>query len=83
MIDHHSIISLLLETGTITKRDYSAALHESKETGKSPHEILLLGGKFTVDELVQALTIHLDITLLKEALGMERGGGELKLPSRP
>lgn len=73
MIDHHSIGRLLLETGRITSQEYSTAVRESKETGRSPHELLLMSGKVSVDELVQALTIHMDITLLKEALGMSRG----------
>jgi transcriptional regulator with GAF, ATPase, and Fis domain len=73
LIDHHSIGRLLLETGRISSQEYSAAIQESKLTGRSPHELLLMGGKISVDELVQALTIHMDITLLKEALGMSQG----------
>lgn len=73
MIDHHAIGRLLLETGIITKEDYLEAIREYRQTGKSPHEILLLSGKVSVDELVQAIIIHMDITLLKEALGMEQG----------
>ena len=34
----------------------------------------------SVDDLVQALTIHMDMTLLREALGMEQGASQ---PSRP
>ena len=41
MIDPHSIGRLLLETGRIGKDDYAKAIRESKETGRSPHEILL------------------------------------------
>lgn len=73
MIDHHSIGKLLLETGRITGQEYSSAIRESKETGRSPHELLLMSGRVSVDDLVQALTIHMDITLLKEALGMSQG----------
>ncbi len=32
-----------------------------------------MSGRVSVDDLVQALTIHMDITLLKEALGMSQG----------
>jgi Nif-specific regulatory protein len=73
LIDHHSIGKLLLETGRITGQEYSSAIRESKETGRSPHELLLMSGRVSVDDLVQALTIHMDITLLKEALGMSQG----------
>ena len=83
MIDPHSIGRLLLETGRIGKEDYSRAIRESKETGRSPHEILLLNGKVSVDELVQAITIHMDITLLKEALGMDEGSIQRKKAVRP
>ncbi len=83
MIDPHSIGRLLLETGRIGKDDYAKAIRESKETGRSPHEILLLKGKVSVDELVQAITIHVDITLLKEALGMEEGSSQQKRAVRP
>ena len=83
MIDPHSIGRLLLETGRIGKDDYAQAIRESKETGRSPHEILLLKGKVSVDELVQAITIHVDITLLKEALGMEEGSIQHKRAVRP
>jgi transcriptional regulator with GAF, ATPase, and Fis domain len=83
VIDPHSIGRLLLETGRIGKDDYAKAIRESKETGKSPHEILLLRGKVSVDELVQAITIHVDITLLKEALGMEERSSTHKRSVRP
>lgn len=83
MIDPRSIGGLLLETGRIAREDYAAAVRRSKETGKPPHEILLRSGKITADELVQAITIHLDITLLKEALGMEQGSGRPRSSSRP
>ncbi len=83
MIDHQAIGRLLLETGIITKEDYMAAIREYRQTGKSPHEILLLSGKICVDELVQAIIIHMDITLLKEALGMEQGSPRLQKQPRP
>lgn len=83
MIDQHFIGRVLLETGTITKDDYTTAIRESKKVGKSLHQILLAKGKVTVDEIVQAITIHLDITLLKEALGMTNGPGPLRLSGRP
>lgn len=83
MIDQHSIGRILLETGIIHREDYAAARHESKETGKSLHEILLLQGKVSVDELVQAITIHLDITLLKEAMGIGDGVDERRTQSLP
>ncbi|MGB6065864.1 MAG: sigma 54-interacting transcriptional regulator [Desulfomonilaceae bacterium] len=83
MIDLHSIGRLLLETGRISKDDYAKAINEAKETGRSPHEILLSKGKISVEELVQAITIHVDITLLKEALGMEEGSKRLTRPARP
>ncbi|MBI4964463.1 MAG: sigma 54-interacting transcriptional regulator [Desulfomonile tiedjei] len=83
MIDQHSIGKLLLETGRITSQDYSTAIRESRETGRSPHELLLMSGKVSVDELVQALTIHMDITLLKEALGMSLGSAPSKTRTRP
>jgi len=72
VVDRHSIGRLLLETGRINNEEYSSAMRESKRTGKSPHEILLFAGKISVDELLQALTIHMDITLLQESLGMEK-----------
>lgn len=74
MIDHRSIGRLLLETRKITKSQFEAALRTSKETGKSLPEILLMGGKVSVEDLVQAITMHVDITLLKEALGIGRDG---------
>jgi len=83
VIDPHSIGRLLMETVRIGKDDYSQAIRESKETGRSPHEILLLKGKISVDDLVQAITIHVDITLLKEALGMEEGSIQHKRAVRP
>jgi Nif-specific regulatory protein len=83
LIDLHSIGRLLLETGSITKEDYAACSREAKAAGKSPHEILLKNGKVTVDELVEAITIHLDITLLKEALGMEGGSGRITDTDHP
>ena len=83
MIDHHSIGRLLLETGRITSQEYSTAVKQSKETGRSPHELLLMSGKVSVDELVQALTIHMDITLLKEALGMSQGSTPFGTSGRP
>jgi Nif-specific regulatory protein len=83
VIDPHAIGRLLLETGRITKDEYAACAREAKRTGKSPHELLLTLGKITVDELVHAITIHLDITLLKEALGIETMGEKFKNPARP
>jgi transcriptional regulator with GAF, ATPase, and Fis domain len=83
LIDHHSIGRLLLETGSITKADYAVCSREAKAAGKSPHEILLKNGKVTVDELVEAITIHLDITLLKEALGMDSRADQFKGTGRP
>ncbi|HMK36963.1 MAG TPA: sigma 54-interacting transcriptional regulator [Desulfomonilaceae bacterium] len=71
LIDPHTIGRLLLETGRIGKKDFAEAVRQSRETGKSPHEILVLSGRVSVDELVQAITIHVDITLLKEALGID------------
>jgi transcriptional regulator with GAF, ATPase, and Fis domain len=73
LIDPHSIGRLLLETGRIGREDFAEAVREAREIGKSPHEILLMSGKVSVDDLVQAITIHVDITLLKEALGIEEG----------
>ena len=75
MIDHRSIGRLLLETRKITKSQFEAALRTSKETGKSLAEILLMDGKVSVEDLVQAITMHVDITLLKEALGIRDGPG--------
>jgi len=83
VIDPQAIGGLLLEAGRISKEDYATAIRKSKESGKPPHEILLVSGKITADELVQALTIHLDITLLKEALGMERGDAQPRSAPRP
>ena len=83
MIDHHSIARLLLETRKLSKEDFEAALKQSKETGRPPHEILLLSGKVSVDELVQAITIHVDITLLKEALGMDHAASGSVKAARP
>ncbi len=83
MVDSQSICSLLLEAGRITRDDFLTALAESKRTGKSPQEILVKQGKVSVDELVQAIAIHLDITLLKEALGMESDTQTRNLPPRP
>ncbi len=83
MVDPHPIGRLLLETGRIANDDYVAALCEAKESGRSLHEILLRTGKVSVDELVQALTIHMDMTLLREALGMAQGSSQPKRPFRP
>jgi transcriptional regulator with GAF, ATPase, and Fis domain len=71
VIDYHAIGRLLLEAGRLSNDDYARALRESKETGKSLHEILLKSDKVSVDELVQALAIHMDMTLLREALGLD------------
>lgn len=58
---------------TIGKSDFADAMRESKEKGESLHEILIKAGKISVDELVQAIIMHVDIILLKEALGMNEG----------
>lgn len=83
MIDHHSIGRLLLETRRITRSQFEASMRTSKETGKSLAEILLLGGKISVDDLVQAITMHVDITLLKEALGINQDGSAPARRNRP
>ena len=83
MVDRHSIGRLLLETGRISNDDYSSAIRESKKTGKSLHEVLLFSGKISVDELFQALTIHMDITLLKEALGIDNDSNRPRSSWRP
>ncbi len=72
MIDHHALGGLLLETGRISRDEHAASMRKAKATGRPMHEILLQDGKISVDELVQAIIIHMDITLLKEALGMEQ-----------
>ncbi len=72
-----------MEVGQITVDDYAATMREAKKTGKSLHEILLTQGKVTVDELVQALAIHMDITFLKEALGIDSSSDQPKRTSRP
>jgi len=72
VIDHQFIGRLLLETRQITKEEYASALRESRSTGKSLNDLLLTQGKVSVDELIQAITMHVDITLLREALGMEQ-----------
>lgn len=74
MLDQHSIGSLLLESGRIGKEEYTESVRRSRELGKPLHEVLLLDGKISVDELVQALTLLMDITLLKEAVGMGMDG---------
>ena len=83
MVDRHSIGRLLLETGRISNDDYSSAIRESKKTGKSLHEVLLFSGKISVDELFQALTIHMDITLLREALGIDKDSNRPRSSWRP
>ncbi|MFH0823837.1 MAG: sigma 54-interacting transcriptional regulator [Pseudomonadota bacterium] len=83
VVGHYSIGRLLLETGKISKQTFTETLRESKETGKSPHEILLLKGRITVDELVQAITILMDITLLREALGLESDSDDKGKAIRP
>jgi Nif-specific regulatory protein len=83
VVNYHSIGRLLLETGRMSNDDYACALRESKESGKSLHEVLLNNGRVSVDELVQALTIHMDMTLLKEALGIEQGAKQPKRSFRP
>ena len=83
MVDRHSIGRLLLETGRISNDDYSTAIRESKKSGKSLHEVLLFSGKISVDELFQALTIHMDITLLREALGIEKDSNRPRSSWRP
>ncbi len=71
LLENNSIGRLLMETGRMSPDEYSTALKESRRTGRSLHDILLTQGRISVDDLVQAITIHLDITLLKEAFGME------------
>lgn len=83
MIDQNTIGRLLLETRKITREEYDEATQEARERGKAPYEILLLGGKVSVDELVQAITIYVDQTLLKEALEIQRGAGGSDRKSRP
>jgi len=83
VIDQNAIGRLLLETRRITKGDFAEAQRQAKESGKSPHEILVTTGKVSVDDLVQSLAMHVDITLLREALGMERDGGGLRGQGRP
>lgn len=83
VIDHNSIGRLLLETRRVRKEDFAAALEQSKETGKPPHEILLTEGKVSVDDLIQAITMHVDIMLLKEALGMDNASGGLSRTALP
>ena len=83
MIDHQAIGRLLLEAGIISKKDYMDAVGEFRKTGKSPYEVLLLNGKISVDELVQSIIIHMDMTLLKEALGMEKGSTQPQRHVRP
>jgi len=83
VVDRHAIGRLLLETGRINNEDYSSAIRESKTTGKSVHEILLFAGKISVDELFQALTIHMDITLLREAFGIQKDSSSPRSSWRP
>lgn len=83
MVNRHAIGRLLLETGRINNEDYSSAVRESKKTGKSLHEILLFERKISVDELFQALTIHMDITLLREALGIQKDSNSPRSSWRP
>ncbi len=56
----------------ITNEDYSQALRKSQISGKSICDILLSDGKITTEDFAQALTIHLDITLLKKALDVKK-----------
>jgi transcriptional regulator with GAF, ATPase, and Fis domain len=67
---------LLLEAGQISKTDYAEAIRRAKETGRSFYEVLLSAGKVSIDDLVQAITIHMDIMLLKEALGFSGARSE-------
>jgi len=83
VVDYHSIGRLLLETGRITNEDYASAIRECKESSRSLHEILLKSGQVTVDDLVVALTIHMDMTLLKEALGMQQESDQPRRSFRP
>ncbi len=83
MIEAHSIGHLLIETGRITKKDYADAVAASKKTGTPPHEWLIGKGRVSINELVQAITILLDITLLKEALGLDTTRYDAGSPERP
>jgi len=81
--DRHSIGRLLLETGRIRNEDYNDAIRQSRRTGKALHEILVLSGKISVDELLEALTIQMDITLLREALGMQNKSEQTRSSEGP
>jgi Nif-specific regulatory protein len=83
LIDHHSIGRLLLESRRITNRDYADAVQLSRESGKSLVETLLLNRKISVDELIQALMIHMDMTLLKEALNLTQDAHASRKIARP
>jgi Nif-specific regulatory protein len=83
LIDHHSIGRLLLESRRITNKDYADAVQESRESGKSLVETLLLGRRISVDELIQALTIHMDMTLLREALNLTQDARASRKIARP
>lgn len=83
MIDHHTLGRLLLETCRINHAEYAEATKTAKSSGRSPYEVLLERKLISVDELVQAITIHLDIMLLKEAMGMASGDGNSPGANRP
>jgi Nif-specific regulatory protein len=83
LIDNNIIGRLLLETGRIRKEDYADSLRIAKERGKPLHEVMIMDGKISVDDLVQAITIHVDITLLKEALGLGRSSLSDNTAPRP
>jgi Nif-specific regulatory protein len=72
IIDHNAVGAMFLEANRISKEDYAAAVKKSKTAGKSVSDILLAEGKITTDDLVQALTILLDIALLRKALDIKR-----------
>lgn len=72
MIDSKVIGAMLLETKRVTREDYAEALKKAKALNKSVCDIFLADGKITADEFAQALTIHLDILLLKRALDIKR-----------
>lgn len=83
MIDQHCIGKLLLESGRITNKDYADAVRESRDSGKSLVETMLLSRRISVDELIQALMIHMDITLLREALNLAEDARASRKIARP
>jgi transcriptional regulator with GAF, ATPase, and Fis domain len=67
-MDSKAIGAMLLEAKRINREDYVEALRKATAARKSICDILFAEGKITADEFAQALTIHLDIALLKGAL---------------